>query len=478
MLSQTIKEVFMKSKLLLIKNKIDWFLGTDFFLGLCSLICVIFWATELEILGFGIMLSLGILIMLIRSDLKPLMVIILFTVFIASLTQLGSKAFFIFLAVFAPLFVGALVFYIVRNLPKRKSELTLGRLFLGFLIAGIVCLLSGLGYKDYQLSSIFIVFGMNIAGLSVYLLFLNTCEGDVKGYVCKLIMYACFIIMAQMFIFYFRCYLNGTLIDAFNNKTLRVGWGMTNSMAVFFAMGIPLMIYKSVFSKYNYLYLACAVLMFIAMFFTFSRGNLLFTIIAIPIALVYAFIRTPYRKSFMITFSIIMLLAIAVLLIFFDEVVVIAQSMFDKGMDDSGRFTLWELGIEYFKENPMFGVGFFGDDSNWPISFSGNILKFHSTAVTILASAGIVGVLGFILFYVQRYMMFFKKISAFKFFALIAVVLYELYGLMDLNFFIFYQIMFVIAISVAAEKETDKTKEPFYDGLLKKTELKAQKKIG
>ena len=105
---------------------------------------------------------------------------------------------------------------------------------------------------------------------------------------------------------------------------------------------------------------------------------------------------------------IILLFLLALVMIFPDVFKPIIDRFAKMELSDNGRFVLLREGIESFKLNPIFGIGFYykhADIPHW----------FHNSVVQILASTGIFGSVLYGVFFYQRYAVPFKKFNTSNF---------------------------------------------------------------
>jgi O-antigen ligase len=135
---------------------------------------------------------------------------------------------------------------------------------------------------------------------------------------------------------------------------------------------------------------------------------------------------------------------IAVMTIFslvnFDLFKSIFKVVIDKGFDDSGRFHLYELGLEAFKCNPSFGTGFFDYDHGRNMFFDETSFlspRYHSTIIQIMASTGIVGCLAYSFHRIQTLKLVFKNFNIHKFFIGMSIAIILVNSLIDCMFFNF-----------------------------------------
>lgn len=432
-----------------LKRKMQKFMQSDAFMIMVGAIAFFFWCLRTNVTGLVFLSILLCLTLFFSDDFKPVLVIVCNFVMVLSTNQPMNTYFIIYLSIFIPILLVFFSFFVFKTMIVPKKRPNFGSLKWGMLSAFAVTVISGLGNPEYNPIWILAIVGVSLGMYFFYFMALNTSEGDCREYFAKIIVYACFVILAEMVVYYATC---PDFVEACNKKLLHLGWGMTNSIAVILNMAIPMCFYLCNRTGKTVRYLVFAALFAVGLIFTFSRGNLLFGVIILIPLYIYTLIKCRDKRRFVYTSIVFLGVALAVLCAMFDQVMTLFQTMIDKGFDDSSRLKLYQEAIRLFREHPILGAGFFKDDGG---RYFGPFWAIHSTPIQILASAGIVGVLGYSLFYLQRYLTFFRKVTAYKIFALASVLLYELYGCMDLTFFILYQIFYVFLFLVACEHETD-----------------------
>lgn len=449
-----------------LKSWVDWFLDSNWFMLFAGVIVVLSWALHWEIAGPVLLLALACFILLFREDLTPLFVLVClgaFSYFFEEMpaepdftpAQSVTQTYITTIVVAGCVTAVCLVWYLYKHFIRAKRKPNFGKLWMGMAIAGLVSLLSGVLNPDYDKINMLTVFAVGFGVYLVYFLIINCTSCDLRRFACKIMMFAGFVIVAEMLIYFSTVH---DLAYVLESKRMRIGWGMTNSIATLLLMAIPATLYLCVEEKHNWALMLAAFIFGVALLVTMSRGNLLFGVFIIPAAFVYAVVKSPYRRGLLISAGVFLVLLLTVFLIFRTELLDLFSQMLEKGFDDNSRFELWEEAWQRFLANPIFGCGYLGYEGD---RFVGHLWKVHCTPLQILSSAGVVGVIGFVLFYFQRYRLLFKGMSVFKFFAFLLVAAYELYGFMDLTFFIVYQIFFVFLFLGAAEKETPPMRKPF-----------------
>lgn len=436
-----------------LKEKIIKFYCSDWFVCFLALLIVMFWTTGWEIAGVVTIVTIGCIYLLIGSDLKPVLAIFLLFVLQISLNQIkNAKSTFIIVAIiFGSIALACFTYNFIKF--KNERNYKLGKLFYGMLSFFIATLFSGLLYNGYNKIYMLVVFGVGLVIYLVYFLCINCVKGDLSTRFCKILFVAGLITAVESIIFFLR---QPDFISALTQKTLRIGWGMSNTLAVFFVMAVPAVIWLGLKIKaYSYImFPACGVFLFL-LFLTLSRGNLLFGVPIMIISVIFGFIKT--NRSARIIFFITLVVGIALLFIV-PGIKEASLALCRQGANPSGRDKLYLDALNRFLNQPVFGVGYFKPHNiNYPMDGPAcNFLwKVHNTVLQILSCSGIVGVLGMIPFYVQRYYILLKKFTPFKFLAFLAVLAYELEGMVDVTFLSVHQLFFVLALIAAAERETE-----------------------
>lgn len=402
---------------------------------------------------------LGLLIAFVfvtQKDIKPIIVLVLNC--ILSLTQnlVLSNIDKIALLICVCIVFLSLIYYFVCSFAVEKKKFVFGKLFWGLVAVTIVGAgLAGLLATDYEHIYSLRFLGIMCVILLLYILLVNGTDESVKDYTAFAFM--CFGVVAcfQVIVFYATC---GDPVLAFHQKALRIGWGMTNTIAPALGLCIPATIYLAT-KKFPQIYLPIAILMYITVLFTFSRAGMLCSTIILPFALIYGFLVTKNRLHYGITLLTLVFVCGGVFVGCLqkgkiDDWFSLTKSL---GFDDNGRFEVWKYGWEDFKRNKIFGAGFYGEDG---IELVGPLKKYHNTILQILACSGIVGAVAFVFHYYQRYKLMFTKLSVCKAFWLFSLAIYEGCAMLDVGMVMFFIQMMLVFVFTSCEKETAKTYVP------------------
>ena len=448
-----------------IRQGFDRFLDSGWFMLLVAAIVVLAWSLQWEIAGPVLLVATACMILLLREDLTPILVpvsLVAFSYFfeaspdnLLGLPSVATRTYVVAVAAGAGAVLVCLLLYLYRYFIRAKRKPDFGALWQGMAAAAVVSVLSGVLNPAYDKADMLPIAGVCLMVFLLYFVIVNCTRRDLRRFACRIMMFAGFVIVAELLVCFSQI---DDLSHVLAYKMIRVGWGTMNGMATFLIMAITAALYLGIGDRNNWAYVLSAFIFGLMLLITMSRGNLLFGAVIIPVAYIFALIRTPYKKSMLAATGCLFVLLAVFVICFRSEIVELFSHMFSYGVDDNGRFPLWEQAWQRFLDNPVFGCGFTGDDGG---QYPGNLWCVHSTPLQILSSTGVVGVLGFSVFYYQRYRTLLKKISVFKFFAFLVVAAYELYGLLDMSLFMLDQILFVFLFVGAAEKETEEMRQPF-----------------
>jgi O-antigen ligase len=127
-----------------------------------------------------------------------------------------------------------------------------------------------------------------------------------------------------------------------------------------------------------------------------------------------------------------------------------------KSTDPNGRIPAYEHAIKIFLEYPIFGVGV--GHGMIAVNSCGNFYGlFHSTLFHTLATTGIVGLIAFAVYYVERLKLITKNRTTLGFYALVSFIAFALYGIVDNSEFniVLVYMTAIIAITGLENKKND-----------------------
>lgn len=455
----------MKEKFQKTLNVINRFIQSDYFILFAAVMILIGWCFDVWAPMLAVLALVAILPLFFGKGTKQVLcVVMMFTLIIRSNRhRLDDYAWLLFLVIV--LLVGAL-FNLIRY--KRSLFLLSPKKIKGFhcslLALAIPFALGGAGTPTENALAILAALALVlVAGTSYSFFVITQDEKDRKGmaeYILKVLFAMGVVICAQMIV-YFSSFDNfDEVINAMVMKNIALGWAGPNNVAPTLSMTIPATLYFCIKkNKATPLFAIMATLEYIFIILTGCRGAILFTTIAMPAMCLYVMAKSENKVLFGVTLSVLFAAIVFVCAYYGEYVSKILTTILNKGLDSSGRVEmLYPEAIEVFKKWPIFGSG-------WDYHLGGMAHNnytpywYHSTALQILATMGITGVIGFAFFYYFRYRTFLaSRKNPAAIMLLCGTVLFDAYGMIDTNFFgpTFFIMLLIMTFAVEIDLPENK----------------------
>ena len=436
----------MKEKLTKAISYFNKFIQSDWFILFTGLLIFIGWVSKAWVPLLCIVTAISIIPLFLSKETKHLLVVIMMFTFIISTDRHKLSSYIPLIALLALLVVGV-VFNLVRFRRGRQNwEFLHPTKIKGFHCALIALIIpfafGGVGSPYEHPLAVLAALAIIILMVLVYTFLMATnqdCEqkSNLGEYMLKILFVSGIIVSLQLIIYFARLGGIEHIKQAILDRNIEVGWAGKNNLAPIISMCIPAGFYFSIKkSKLSPIFVLVSLIEFALLFTTSCRGAILFTTLAMPAMLLYTIVKSENKLSFGITVCVAFAVAMVLVAYYGELVTEVVGSFLSKGLDSAGRNeNIYPIAFDAFKRWPIFGAGWdykLGDlagDGYTPY-------WYHSTALQILANMGIVGVITFIFFYFWRYrtLLVFRKNPAYI--ALLAgLLLYDLYGMIDTNFF-------------------------------------------
>ena len=375
---------------------------------------------------------------------------------------------YLLLATAAILFVCVIVFVFRSNMLVGVNWRRIP-LLIPLLIFSVTMLTNGALYDGENLPDLLWGFGQVFVYLILYLLFylgLRGEDGDgLSNYFSYLTILMSWILILQvgeLFVFG-NAIEGGTIV----RDRVVLGFGNCNIVGAHAAMLIPINLYGFIKGKYPYLSLVTSVFIYLIALASTSRNAMLFGsvyfVAFLVIALFYA-LRGVDKKTVAKMLCGFAAFAAVFLLIFWEQLAIIVNLYLNRGMGDSGRYSLWEQCFNHFLNNPIFGRGFYSLDIYTPNSFD----KFsfdlvpdfaHNTVFELLGATGIVGFIGYSIYRISTLVLAFYRTSKERLLLVAGASLIVLASLLDNYIFqIFGPVYYTVAMVIAAKLYDDEMK--------------------
>ncbi len=434
----TIREKF-NNLIKLAKEKTAPYVYSYFLPVLTSIIILLFWVADLQLIGFAIIALMASFIFVVYDDFLPIVPFIFSIPMCFRNPSLAiSNSLVIFIIILSVL-VLSIVFHFIRYSIKITFD-GYGYMLLGifalFLFAGIF---AG-GFSNY-FKAIDLMMISTLMPLAIHVFFYNKIKLndkiDYRKYFC--FCFICAITLASMQLIYAFAYIKLIGPWSYGNMPGGFCWANSNHIASLILIAVPLCCYMMVSSKNLFCWFLELFFLYLTMLISGSDGALATLIIFTPF-LMYALHQNAYKHNRkFLYYAYFALLSFAVLalallcLFFFDKF----WSFVMDSSSGNGRAFPYEVALQNFLKQPIFGVGFGNGRASLDLIKATHDTNgfFHSTLFHILACAGIFGVLVYVVYYVVRIKYLAKSNTVLGHFSLFSFLMFGTYGMIENNEF-------------------------------------------
>ena len=455
---------------------IDDFMRTPFYFVLLGLLTVFSAVYSMELVTYTIFVLIGIYIALLGSDLLPLMPLPVLSYIAPSLGNNPSadaeSIFYGWQSIYLGICAGILVLCL---LVRLVSDPEIGRgaflkckrsLLSGMLILGVGYMLGGAFsgyYTAYGWRNALYAFLQFISVFLCYYLF----TGAVRWEKAPKAYWAWFGICMGLVLLVQLCHIYSFNHVILNGKIGRsriyTGWGTYNNLGVMLAMALPFVFQLACKNKYSWFYEIIAILLMLGIVLTCSRSSLLVAALVYPVCFIVMVRKSKRRTTGLVHYALVVVL-IALVFTMREELLHLFKQLLEKGLDGSGRNTMYARGLRQFLRFPIFGGTFFPVEQTPadPFSVAEFVFFFppswHNTPIQMLASCGIVGLLAYGFHRVQTIKLFFTTRSTGNTFIGISLFILLATSLLDCHFFnccptLFYSMALAFAEKVDVIKQ-------------------------
>lgn len=428
-----------QSTFTLVFNK---FIDSEYFFIATILIMGVLWYFQMNVVSILFSILFIVLILWLKNDFKPVLMVLSSLCFITRITYGVACLLLLFFS----------FFYVCKNKIKINYD---KRMLNSLFLLSLATLFAGFLFKNKVTSYIDIVaFPAYILVCVLFVCLYSLFDKTYLDYVLKILYYIGMFVALQLFVYYLRFFDHKELIytsklifmgDDYLDTT--TGWGISNHVGCLFLYTIPATLYMATKDKMGGRYYIPAIIMFVALVLTGSRGSLLFMSLAIMPMLAFSCLYSKSKRNNFIWLFALFLLGIYIVYRYKTYIYDVLEVMLAKGTSSSGRDILYSECIDAFRQNILFGVG------NTYKAFG----YAHSTVFQFLANAGLLGLYAILYHFVVKYVPFVIRTSRSNIFAFCALFIPECYGLIDCNFFIanfmFLSAMLIIGVYYNEEKK-------------------------
>jgi O-antigen ligase len=336
----------------------------------------------------------------------------------------------------------------ILRIFKKKTSLTLAIIPLA-----VALLLNGAFASEYKPMNLLFAGGTILSWIIFYLIDYHHIRHskDTIRYYCQVTCIVLLLLVAELvFIFISRGVIVGGAVDT---SKIHFGWGVYNCFGGIVAMLIPPIFYLALTERFGGVYYALGCLAWVAIFLSTSRSSLLFGSLALLASVIIACFVGRHKRAYRIVALLGTLAVIGGAILFWDKIMELVPRYMEVLLDDSERFTIWKMGIDYWCQYPIFGVGFFGVDKlSYAVNYAGLL---HNTLIELMAAGGSVATLAYLYYRVKTAMIFFRRPTLQRVFLGMSILVLLGTSLLDIHTFTIYPLFFYAAALSMAEHDRE-----------------------
>ncbi len=279
---------------------------------------------------------------------------------------------------------------------------------------------------------------------------------DTIRYVCRVACIVLLLLVAEMvFIFISRGVLSGGAVDT---SKIHFGWGVYNCFGGIVALLIPLIFYLAITERFGGVYYALGLVAWVAIFLSTSRSSLLFGTLALLACVILSCFVGRHKRPYRIVALVGVACVIAGVALFWGKIMELVPRYMEVLLDDSERFTIWKMGLDYWLEHPFLGVGFFGIEKlSYAVNYAGLL---HNTIIELMAAGGTLTLLAYLFYRVKTAMLFFRRPTLSRVFLGMSILVLLGTSLLDIHTFTIYPMFYYAIVLSLAEHDYQEQREP------------------
>ena len=452
----------LNGKILAARKKTENFFYGPFYPVYMALIVLLFWTMDVQLLGFIFVLLTACFVLLVYDDFAP----IIPALFILPMSFRNSVEMFsslqsaipciICFAIFAVALVAHFIIYPIQKWRVDKFLIVCICLF-------VLLFLGGLGEKFLNNFSSGMA-NLFIAGLvpaAIHFLLLNNLKTngrvDLRKYFCFCFLTAINLACMQLLYATAHVKIHGYIEFSFPGFC----WANVNHVANLIIIAVPVCCYLMTSAKKLRYGMIELLFLYGSIIFTASEGSMAVLLGFTPV-IMFFLMANVYKRNYkpLKIFYVILItgavLAIGYLIAFkFDFL----TALLSKASVDNRRSIAYNSAIDRFLENPVFGAGY-GYGSYKLSLYDNNFFRgyYHSTFFHVLACAGIVGLLAYVLYYVARIKLITSNGTVFGKFVLLSFVIFAVYGIIEnseVNIILIYMTTMISVCGITNKNDSD-----------------------
>ena len=437
---------------------------------MAGLVLLLFWVANLQVIALLSIVLITCFVLIVYDDLLPIISLMFMIPMSFRNTSLAFEQNLAFCIIIFALLVISLVIHFIKY-PMKNIELdwfffVILAIIGTFLIGGIF---SGRLKHYFDGAGIFVMSG--IVPLVIHFFFYNKVKIntniDIRKYLCMSFIIAISVASAQLCFAKLHIHIYGH--ETYGSIPGGFCWANSNHIANIILIAVPLCCYMMLSSKRIWAWFVELFFLYLTMLLSGSDGALATLAIFTPF-LMFVVYKNTYRHNLPIiklVFSLlisIVILALVVVCLFKAEMFL---DFISTSADNNGRTLPYKMSIEFFLDFPIFGIGLGGgkaelDAITHILNYNG---FYHSTFFHILACTGIVGIIGYALYYLARAKYVLNNDSVLGKFTLYAFIMFALYGLIEnseFNIVLMFMTTLITMVGLINKKGSDDKPLPLW----------------
>ena len=345
--------------------------------------------------------------------------------------------------------LGIIVHLILYHEPIKKGTYFSSLLFLvgGMIFGGAFC-----GFDKF-IPSLLASFALGVVIMIAYIYVVTYLNHHDFYDITRIVVSLGIVLIAQTFAYQILLHKG----EMFIYKDANYGWGCTNNLAVMLLFCIPIMVGYIINSKSKNAIIAALLTSTssICIVLNYSRGAILALAIELPIALLYAFVKSKTKIYFTLYFVTILLMILSIYVALNAYKPLLIDAMYDNifrvNLETlNGRKEIYENLLLLSREKPLFGYGLLGSMNLSLYSGSENTFGWaHNSFIQMLYCFGITGLITFVIHLFKKYYILLKKGNNKTVMIALALFGSGLYGLMDITYlYVNYMVVMIVIMAL------------------------------
>lgn len=431
-------------------EKPRWFITSPWFTVLLIAISSVSMFTGFEFTGVVVLSIMLTLTLAVSDDLLPAFETLLAICCFAIRLRKTYMNFFNLWPLALPIIALLLIHICCYKIKLSKVSFTSG-----MIATSVALMLGGIGFISYAeytaMESVYHIFMLGFGTMLFAMYFAGSLERERKynlqdkfAEIMVMVIVIICIAIAEEYI---------SRWGEFTSKMSVLPFQWRNNASTLLMLSMPFGFY---FAKKRFRYSLIALLAYIGIVFTGSRGGLLFGSVELGLCVITMLIVDKrHRKIYAIGVA---LLAVTVAILsryMFELISYTIQRFMDPG-ENSIRLELIDRGISDFRNNLIFGtgMGYMGNRDVHP-SVQLALCWYHCSLVQVPASMGIVGIIAYIWLNIQRVKLFIKKISFFGIIMMLSFIGLEMMSLVNPGIFCPLPYLIIVTFYFVIMDKTD-----------------------